>query len=214
MIKNKYYFLKKFLIKVGYTNFKDKLLVWNFDKGCFDFANPLFIQRTEIANKYTQIKFSDGSYLNIVGDHTVYNADDRYFTPIVSNEHYGTPIGTKVMKWDGSIVTIVSKKTIYKKIPYTNIITNYHMNCFTNGILTSTPFNNMYRIDENMKFIVNSDKYCRMVSLLDGIDKKFIEGLRLMEFPDKVLINSPKNAGCKSFKEYIDKKLGVQKESD
>ena len=196
------------------VKYKDKLLVWNFDKGCFDFANPLFIQRTEIANKYTQIKFSDGSYLNIVGDHTVYNADDRYFTPIVSNEHYGTPIGTKVMKWDGSIVTIVSKKTIYKKIPYTNIITNYHMNCFTNGILTSTPFNNMYRIDENMKFIVNSDKYCRMVSLLDGIDKKFIEGLRLMEFPDKVLVSSPKNAGCKSFKEYIDKKLGVQKESD
>ena len=196
------------------VKFKDKLLVWNFDKGCFDFVNPLFIQRTEIADKYTEIKFSDGTKLNIIGDHAVYNAEDRYFRPIVSNERYGSPVGTKVMKYDGSIVTIVSKKTIHKKIAYTNIITKYHMNCFTNGILTSTPFNNMYRIDENMKYIPDESKRCHMLSLLDGIDKEYIEGLRLMEYPDRVLLNSPKNAGCKSFKEYIDKKLGVQKDSD
>ena len=196
------------------VKFKDKLLVWNFDKGCFDFANPLFIQRTEVADEYTEIKFSDGTKLNIVGDHAVYNADCRYFCPIVSNEAYGSPVGTKVMKYDGSIVTIVSKKTIHKKIAYTNIINKYHMNCFTNGILTSTPFNNMYKIDENMKYIPDESKKCHMLSLLDGIDKEIIEGLRLMEFPDRVLLNSPMKSGCKSFKEYIDKKLGVQKESD
>ena len=196
------------------VKFKDKLLVWNFDKGCFDFANPLFIQRTEYADEYTEIKFSDGSKLNIIADHAVFNAEDKYFRPIVSNERYGSPVGTKVMKYDGSIVTIVSKKTIHKKIAYTNIITKYHMNCFTNGILTSTPFNNMYRIDENMKYIPDESKRCHMLSLLDGIDKEYIEGLRLMEFPDRVLLNSPKNAGCKSFKEYIDKKLGQQKDSD
>ena len=194
--------------------YKDKLLVWNFDKGCFDFANPMFIQKDAIINKYIEITFSDGSKLNVVNDHCVFNVDLGRFCPVVSDfVKYGCPVGSRVLKNDGTIVTVVSKKEIQKEISYTNIITKKHLNCYVNGILTSTPFNNVHKI-ESMKF-VETDKHCENKALLDGIDEEIIKDFRLEEMPDKVLMTSPLHvAGCKTMKDYIDNKLANMKPKD
>ena len=196
------------------VTYKDKLLVWNFDKGCFDFANPMFIQKDAIINKYTEITFSDGSKLNVVNDHCVFNVDLGKFCPVVSDfAKYGCPVGSRVLKNDGTIVTVVNKKEIQKEISYTNIITKKHLNCYVNGILTSTPFNNVHKI-ENMKF-VETDKHCENKALLDGIDEEIIKDFRLEEMPDKVLMTSPLHvAGCKTMKDYIDDKLANMKPKD
>ncbi len=197
--------------KAKKLTYKDKLLVWNFDKGCFDFANPLWIQKEEVADKYTLITFSDGSKLKVVGDHAVFNYDKQFFCPICSNESWGCPIGTRVVKYDGSIVTIVSKKVINKKVEYTNILTKYHMNVYASGILTSTPFNNMYKV-ENMKYVKDEVKECKNLTLLEGISQEWIEGMRLKEYPDHILIAGIKHfANCKTFKDYIDMKIKEQK---
>src|SRR5699024_10983033 len=110
---------------------------------CFEFVNALWIQKEKVADKYTLIKFSDGSKLKVVQDHAVFNYDKQMFCPICSNQAWGCPIGTRVVRDDGKIVTIVSKKVINKKVEYTNIFSKYHMNIYTSGILTSTAFNNM-----------------------------------------------------------------------
>ena len=197
--------------KAKNLTYKDKLLVWNFDKGCFEFVNALWIQKEKVAEKYTLIKFSDGSKLKVVQDHAVFNYDKQMFCPICSNQAWGCPIGTRVVRDDGKIVTIVSKKVINKKVEYTNIFSKYHMNIYTSGILTSTAFNNMYKI-ENMKYVKDVEKKCYNRSLLDGISKEWIEGMRLEEFPDNILIEGIKHfANCKTFKDYIDMKIEEQK---
>ncbi len=197
--------------KAKKLTYKDKLLVWNFDKGCFEFANALWIQKEKVANKYTLITFSDGSKLKVVEDHAVFNYDKQFFCPICSNESWGCPIGTRVVKEDGSIVTIVSKKVVNKKVYFTNIFSKYHMNIYTSGILTSTAFNNMYKI-ENMKYVKDVEKKCYNLTLLDGISDDWIDGMRLKEFPDEILIAGIKHfANCKTFKDYIDMKISEQK---
>ena len=194
--------------------YKDKLLVWNFDKGCFDFANAMFIQKDAKIDKYTEITFSDGTKLNVINDHCVFNVDLGRFCPVVSNfKNYGCPIGSRVLKNDGTVVTVVSKKTITKEISYTNIITKKHLNCYVNGILTSTAFNNMYQI-KDMKY-VKDGRHCENKSLLEGIDEEIIKDFRLEEIPDKVLMTSPLHvAGCKTMKDYIDTKLANMKPKD
>lgn len=194
--------------------YKDKLLVWNFDKGCFDFANAMFIQKDAKIDKYTEITFSDGTKLNVVNDHAVFNVDLGRFCPVVSNfEKYGCPVGSRVLKNDGTIVTVVKKREITKEISYTNIITKKHLNCYVNGILTSTAFNNMYPI-KDMKF-VKDGRHCENKSLLAGINEEIIKDFRLEEIPDKVLMTSPLHVpGCKTMKDYIDNKLDNMKPRD
>ena len=145
--------------------------------------------------------------MNVINDHCVFNVDLSKFCPVVSNfEYYGCPVGSRVLKNDGTVVTVVSKKTITKEISYTNIITKKHLNCYVNGILTSTPFNNVHKI-ENMKF-VETDKHCEDKSLLAGIDEEIIKDFRLEEQPNKVLMTSPLHVqGCYNMKDYIDAKL-------
>ena len=192
--------------------YTDKLLVWNFDKGCFDFAEPLFIQKDKWIEKYTQITFSDGTTLDIATEHAVFNVDKNKFCPIVYDG--GCPIGTRVMREDGKIVTIVSKKVIKERIEYTNIITKYHLNVYANGILTSTPFNNKYPIND-MKFDMSVDKTLRNLTLIEGISDEWIEGLRLKEIPDHIAISSlSKMEGMMTFKDYVDAHIAMAKDKE
>ena len=202
--------------KAKKVTYKDKLLVWNFDKGCFDFANPLWIQKEEVANKYTLVTFSDGSKLKVVEEHSVYSVDKKGFRPILSNNpDWGMPIGSRVFRQDGQIVSIVSKKEINKKVKFTNIFSNYHLNIFTSGIMTSTPLNNTYYIDDNMKFIYDGSK-CENEALLDGISEEWIKGMRFREKPDNVLINLIKRCpGAKTLKDWVEiQKISKQKPKD
>jgi len=189
----------------------DKLLVWNFDKGCLDFAKPLFIQKHEIAHNYVEIKFSDGTILNIAKEHAVFNVDQNRFRPIVSNDREkGCPVGTRVIKDNGDIVTIVSKRRIHKPLEYTNIISDFHMNIYTNGILTSTPLNNKWKI-ENMKFVLNEEK-CEDLSLLEGVEEKWIKGLRLDTMPDGVIRHiTSHNPGIETMADFVNEKKGSMK---
>jgi len=193
------------------VKYSDKLLVWNFDKGCLDFAKPLFIQKHEFATNYVQITFSDGTKLNIAREHSVFNVDKNKFCPIVSdNEKYGCPVGTRVITNDGEQLTIVSKKRIHKNLEYTNIISDFHMNIYTNGILTSTPLNNCYPI-ENMMF-VKDDRHCEDLSLLEGVDEKWIKGLRLDTKPDGVLRHmTSHDPAIESMKDYVQDKIDTMK---
>ena len=192
------------------VKYSDKLLVWNFDKGCFDWARPLFIQKSTKAEEFTRIHFSDGGYLDIVGAHSMYRVDLPGFKNVM-NERF-MPIGAQVFKNDGSVVTITGKENIKRNVTYTNIITYYHMNVFTNGILTSTPMNNVYWIDENMKYKVD-DRHLVDKSLIDGVPEEWIKGLRLDLKPDEVIRNIIAHTpGCHNMREWLEiNKFNIQK---
>lgn len=87
------------------------------------------------------------------------------------------------------ISILVSKKVIYEEVDFYNVITYYHMNLFTNNILTSCRYSNSYRI-KDMKYV--KDK--RVLHTKDefNIDEKWFYGLRMAE--QDININKDNNS--------------------
>lgn len=154
---------------------------WNFDLGEFSEAHPIWIKQAEETNGRNIFTFSDGTVLQTVGHH-VFNKQAGRFTYLVKDE---TPVGTVTFNEHGEEITLVSKEIVVDTpTRYYNVWTQYHLNLFANGILTSNRFNNMYPI-ENMKF-VKHNATPRAIEEFAGIDPKYIQGLRLQEQPYSV----------------------------
>ena len=163
--------------KIENITYDDELLVWNFDNGCFANAKPLWIMKAQRTEEYNLIKFEDGTDLKTVIDHRIFNIDKQKFTYTMNEED--TPIGTRVFKDDGTTTEIIEKSIVKETANYYNIITDYHMNLFANGILTSLRLNNLYKI-ENMKFI-KDDRKLNTREEFNEIPDKYFYGLRLAE---------------------------------
>ena len=188
---------KRIRKKLKDISYKDKLLVWNFDKGCFDFATPLFITKPQTTTRYTMVWFSDGSSLRLVG------ADDtrrhRVFCLETGKFEYvgnGAKVGMTTYNDKGEFVKITKIEFINEKIEFMNIITNGHFNCFANGILTSCKLSNMYPI-KNMKYD-KTNKILNTRDMFGDISDFYYKALRLAEQP---LLNT-----YNDHSEYIDYK--------
>ena len=153
-------FVKGTKITLAYGTYKnceditldDELLVWDFYKGEYTSAKPLFIQKKKTSPCYNKLTFSDGTVVGYVGHkeyHRIFNQQSGKFTGTASEE---TPIGTITFKDDQTTPTLVSKEMVYKDVEYYNIITENHYNCFTNGILSSCRLSNQYAISD-MKYV-------------------------------------------------------------
>jgi hypothetical protein len=128
----------------------DSILVWDFDHGDLTSAELLWFQHAELTKEYKRLTFSSGETLNVVGHHRIFNCDHAKFTPAMSDE---TPIGTKTMILN-HLSQIKESELIkheviseQKPLKYYNLITDYHMNCFANGVLTSCRYSNLFPID-------------------------------------------------------------------
>jgi hypothetical protein len=149
--------------------------VWNFDLGEFSEAQPLWIKHVEETTAHHRFTFSDGTVLDTVGHH-VFNKEAGRFTYLIKDE---TPVGTTTFNDKGEEITLISKEMINEPVRYYNVWTQYHLNLFANGVLTSNRFNNIYPIVD-MKF-VKDDRALRSLTEFAGIDQQYIDGLRLQE---------------------------------
>lgn len=154
----------------------DLIKVWDFDNGVFASAHPLWIKQQETTTQYNQLTFSDGSTLKTINQHRIFNKQAGAFTHPMTDD---TPIGTITVNAQGEEVTLVSKTVVDETVNYYNVITDYHMNLYANGILTSLRFNNVYDINK-MKF-VKDGRALRSLSEFADIDSRWIDGLRLRE---------------------------------
>jgi hypothetical protein len=138
-----------------------------------------------VTTKYVNIEFSDGSSLGIAGtletksSHRIFNLDKGEFTYSIPEEH--TPIGTRTFNDKGEIVTIVGKTESEGVANIYNVVTDYHMNIFAEGILTSRRLNNIYPISD-MKF-VKDNREIIPASEFKNIPLEYYNGLRLGEQP-------------------------------
>jgi hypothetical protein len=164
---------QKAIERIVYT---DKIIVWDFDLGTFSEACPLWIKKVETTNAYNVLKFSDGSSLQTINQHRIFNKEKGMFTHPMTDD---TPIGTTTWNDSGMEVTLLSKEVVVEEVDYYSVLTNHHMNLFANGILTSCRYNNIYPI-VNMKFvkehrpIVPKSEYPARIGA-------YYEGLRLAE---------------------------------
>ena len=154
----------------------DSLKVWDFDNGVFAIAQPLWIKQEETTSQYNLLTFSDGSTLKTIEQHRIFNKQAGAFTYPMTDD---TPIGTITMNEYNQEVTLVDKTVVNETVNYYNVITDYHMNLYANGILTSMRFNNVYNINE-MKF-VKDNRILRSLTEFADIDSRWVDGLRLRE---------------------------------
>ena len=177
----------------------DLIMCWDFDKGEFVFVEPLWIKKVSTLDHYFVLNFSDGSTLKVIGDHKVFDADrNKFVNAGCDNE---LKIGSHIYNSKGEIVELISWNRVDEKIDAYNVITNYHMNIFANGILTSCVFSNIYDI-ENMKYVKDSTERLNDNDL-DGISEEYVKGLRLNEVPSN--FRGSKEATIEYVHEYINK---------
>jgi hypothetical protein len=154
----------------------DKLLSWDFDRGCYAETTAIWIKRGETGSQYNLLTFSDGTTLRTFDQHRIFNKQAGAFTYPMTD---ATPIGTITVNEHGEEITLISKQVVVDTIEYYNVITDYHMNLFSDTILTSCRFNNIYPITD-MKFVKDGRKL-RNRSEFYKIDDRFFHGLRLSE---------------------------------
>jgi hypothetical protein len=164
---------KKAIEAIGYD---DDILVWDFDLGVYASAKPIWIKASESASEYNVLTFSDGSVLKTVGNHHIFNKQAERFTHTMSTD---TPIGTVSINEQGEEITLVSAEVVKESVEFYNVWTEYHLNMFAEGVLTSNRFNNTYPM-VGMKF-VKGNKELRSLTEFNGIDPRWINGLRLQE---------------------------------
>ena len=154
----------------------DLLLAWDFDLGCYAQTSALWIKRSETGSQYNLLTFSDGTTLRTVDQHRIFNKQAGAFTYPMTT---ATPIGTITVNEHGQEITLINKQVIVDTVEYYNVITDYHMNLFSDGVLTSCRFNNVYPINE-MKF-VKDNRTLRSRKEFANIEDRFFHGLRLAE---------------------------------
>lgn len=185
--------------KIEDLTYEDELLVWDFDNACMASAKPLWLQKEQKAEKYNLLKFSDGNVLKTINQHRILNIEKGKFTYPMTDE---TPIGTTTLNDKGEKVKLVSKEIVEEKVTYYNLITKYHMNAFTGGILTSCRFSNLYPI-KDMKYVKDDRKLVGPEEYLN-IPKEYYEGLRLAEQPKEVNRENDDISHAKTITEYVE----------
>jgi hypothetical protein len=164
---------RKAIEDITYT---DKLQSWDFDQGCYAETTALWIKQAETGSQYNLLTFSDGTTLRTFDQHRIFNKEAGAFTYPMTD---ATPIGTTTVNEYGQEITLVDKQVIVDTINYYNVITDYHMNLFSDTVLTSCRFNNIYPITD-MKFVKDT-RTLRTRDEFANIPDRFFYGLRLAE---------------------------------
>ena len=183
--------------KIKDLTYDDDLLVWDFDKGCLAITKPLWLMKKQETEEYNLLKFSDGTELKTVRQHRIFNKELGKFTYPMSEE---TPVGTTTFKEDGTEVRLVSKEVVKEPVEFYNLISNYHMNAFAEGILTSCRFSNLYEI-KDMKYVKDDRELASKEDYAD-IPEEYFYGLRLAEQP-KEINRGNDDSHASSLKEHI-----------
>jgi hypothetical protein len=156
--------------------YTDRMLSWDFDRGCYAETTALWIKQAETGSQYNLLTFSDGTTLRTFDQHRIFNKQAGAFTyPMTA----ATPIGTVTVNEHGEEITLIGKQVVVDTIEYYNVITDHHMNLFSDTVLTSCRFNNIYPIID-MKFVKDS-RMLRTRDEFENIPDRFFYGLRLAE---------------------------------
>lgn len=181
--------------------YDDELLVWDFDNGCFTSAKPLWVKRVQTSSYYYRLKFEGGTEICLVGQdgkcHRLFNVERQEF---ISGTDFH--VGEHTFNEQGIEVKLIGIEIVEEEVEYYNIITEYYMNCYANGLLSSTQYNNVYPI-KDMKFVKDGREMIPFESY-QSIPKKFYVGMRLGEQDLSIRSIEKTNA-------YIGRMLGLMK---
>lgn len=141
--------------KVEDLTLSDKLLIFNHETGKYDVASINFIENDgrkiyDIIN----LKFSNGVTSRVIYEHGYFDLDLNKYVYIRDNT-YKQYIGHRFYSENG-VVTLVDAFMTTEKTGCYSLVTSYHLNYFTDGVLSMpggiSGLFNIFEYDEDLKF--------------------------------------------------------------
>ena len=148
------------------VTYDDLLLVYDFDRGEFSYSYPVWISQPGQYSNYFLMKFDDGSEVEIVLSHRLFNTQNLSFEKSVDALYtqVGQPFFKQSIDQNGNPVITTPKcisiEKIKKTCTYYNMVTSQALNFFANGFLGSTGISNIYTFEklENGHYIHNQEE--------------------------------------------------------
>ena len=122
---------------------EDRLMVWDFDRGCLAEAGITFFHRVQEEAPVLRVSFSDGTNVGVVMEHVFFDLTDRRFVAINSADQAEILTGHKFARLSGGNLTEVTLTEITEDgmtDSYYSPVTEAHFNCFANGLLNISGF--------------------------------------------------------------------------
>ena len=119
-------------------DYDDLLMVYDHENGGITYEYPIWIEKVKKADSYEKITFSDGSYLNTWGPHSLFSYDKMdYVNVLIPDDfHVGTKI-VKIVNGKIKIVSVVKIETINDEINYYHASSTRYHNVIANDVLTT-----------------------------------------------------------------------------
>ena len=121
----------------------DRLMIWDFDRGCLSEAGITFFHRVKEEAPVLRVSFSDGTDVGVVMEHAFFDLTDRKFVAIRSANQALDLLGHRFAKLSGGKLTEVTLTGIMEDgttDSYYSPVTEAHFNCFANGMLNISGF--------------------------------------------------------------------------
>ena len=121
----------------------DRLMIWDFDRGCLSEAGITFFHRVKEEAPVLRVSFSDGTDVGVVMEHAFFDLTDRKFVAIRSAGQALDLLGHRFAKLSGGKLTEVTLTGIMEDgttDSYYSPVTEAHFNCFANGMLNISGF--------------------------------------------------------------------------
>ena len=162
--------------KIKDITYSDLVACWDFDNGKLTYSKVIWIRKPESKKcLIRELTFTGGTKLTIVDEHRMFAANKGKFVTDFE-------VGDQFMNEKGEYITLTKIEDSYRtEVPYA-IATNYHINCFTGGVVGSLGYNNLYPIKDR-KF-VKDDRKLRPFEEFD-IPREFYDGFRVAEINDR-----------------------------
>lgn len=139
--------------KIKDVGYDDLLMTYDFDRGEFSVSYPAWIATPGEYGCYYLMEFDDGSELEIVLSHRLFNITNMDYNKSIDADF--TSIGKTFLKQvmvNGQPKLTTVKCTnitkIEKTVTYYNMVTSQHLNFFSNGFIGATGIANMYTFDK------------------------------------------------------------------
>ena len=104
--------------------YDDLLKVWDYEEGKYIYEYPVWIEKEKETIFYKEITFSDGTVLNVYGEHGVFNLDLNEFVSVTNSSKF--KVGTTIAKIDneGNIipVKVTNIRMINKTAKYYHVV--------------------------------------------------------------------------------------------
>ena len=128
--------------RIDEVTFADKLLVWDFDKGVYTFANASIIENHGYdTNTVIELTFEDGTTIKVVNVHGFFDADLNKWVDIDA-ENAQSYIGHSFTQINGDTyktVKLVSATVTTEYIEAWSILSADYYNCVLEGLFSITP---------------------------------------------------------------------------